>query len=294
MRRRWRTRIVLGALCLGLVGLAYRYLPKSLQSAPGPQAATVTKGDLVQRVTVAGVIVPKRRTVILPPYPGFIQKVFVKVGDKVKQGDPVLSIVQSLTTREEVFPIRAPFPGVVVQVLGSEGEYVKDGDLKKFIVRIDDLSELYVQADVPELDMVKIRKGQEAVVKASAILDRSYKGVIEEIALSAKERDEWGWGGKGQVEYAVRISLKDPDERVRPGMSAILDIITDRRDGVLSLRHEFLRKDGDKHIVEIEGKGPTEVGVGLHNEEAYEITSGLKEGERVLPTDFGNIPGDRG
>jgi hypothetical protein len=44
----------------------------------------------------------------------------------------------------------------------------------------------------------------------------------------------------------------------------------------------------------VEGKGPTEVGVGIHNEEAYEITSGVKEGERVLPTDFGNIPGDRG
>lgn len=294
MIRRWRTRLGLGALLLVVGGLAYHFLPRSMQTEPGLPAAVVTKSDLVQRVTVAGVVVPKRRTVIIPPYPGFIQKLYVKVGDRVKQGDPIVSIVQSLATSETAFPIRAPFPGVVVQVLASEGEYVRDTDAKKFIVRIDDLSELFVQADVPELDMVKIRTKQEAVIKVSAILDRTYRGVIEEIALSAKERDEWGWGGKGQVEYAVRIAMKDPDGRVRPGMSVLLDIITQRRDGVLSLRHEFLRKEGSKHIANIEGKGPTEVGVGIHNEEAYEITSGLKEGERVLPTDFGNIPGDRG
>ncbi len=294
MKRRWQIRVFLGMLCLVGAALTYRSLSRTSSAATEAKIATVGKGDIVQRVTVAGVVVPKRRTIILPPYAGFIQKVYVKIGDRVKQGDPVLSIVQSLASREEVFPIRAPFPGVVVQVLGSEGEYVRSDDAKKFVVRIDDLTELFIHADVPELDMVKIQKGQEAVIKASAILDRSYKGVIQEISLSAKERDEWGWAGKGQVEYAVRIVLKDPDDRVRPGMSVLLDIITQRRDGVLSLRHEFLRKEGDKHIVVIEGKGPTEVGVGIHNEEAYEITSGVKEGERVLPTDFGNLLGDRG
>jgi multidrug efflux pump subunit AcrA (membrane-fusion protein) len=294
MKRRWRTRAVAGILALGLVFGGYRVLRKTSKEAPGPRIATVAKSDIIQRVTVAGVVVPKRRTVILPPYPGFIQRLYVKVGDQVKKGDPILSIVQSLGTREEAYPIRAPFPGVVVQVLAAEGEYVRENDAKKFIVRIDDLTELFVYADVPELDMVKIKKGQEALIKASAILDRGYKGVIEEIALSAKERDEWGWGGRGQVEYAVRVSIDDADDKVRPGMSVLLDIITKRRDGVLSLRHEFLKKEGSKHIAVIEGRGPTEVGVGIHNEEAYEITSGLKEGERVLPTDFGSITGDRG
>lgn len=294
MKRRWPTKILVGFLVVGGGVLAYRLIKKPGKTDASLRVATVAKTDLVSRITVAGAVVPKRRTVIMPPYPGFIQKLYVKVGDRVKEGDPILSIVQSLATREQAFPIRAPFPGVVVQVLASEGEYVKDTDVKKFIVRIDDLSELFVQADVPELDMVKIRVKQEAVIKASAILDRTYKGVIQEIALSAKERDEWGWGGRGQVEYAVRIVMKDPDSRVRPGMSVLLDIITERKDGVLSLRHEFLRTEGKKHIAVIEGKGPTEVGVGIHNEDAYEITSGLKEGERVLPTDFGNIPGDRG
>ncbi len=294
MKRRWPIRFLVGVLVVGGGTLVYRLIAKPGKTDPSLRVATVAKTDLISRITVAGVVVPKRRTVIMPPYPGFIQKLYVKVGDRVKEGDPVLSIVQSLATREQAFPIRAPFPGVVVQVLASEGEYVRDTDVKKFIVRIDDLSELFVQADVPELDMVKIRTKQEAVIKASAILDRTYKGVIQEIALSAKERDEWGWGGKGQVEYAVRIVMKDPDSRVRPGMSVLLDIITDRKDGVLSLRHEFLRTEGKKHIAVIEGKGPTEVGVGIHNEDAYEITSGLKEGERVLPTDFGTIPGDRG
>lgn len=293
MKRRWPIKSVVLLVLVAGGWSAYRKLAAA-SSAPGRGTAVVARGDLVQRVTVAGVVVPRRRTVILPPYAGFVKRLHVKIGDRVKEGDPIVSVVPSLATREEAFPIRSPFGGVVVQVLVAEGEYVRDGDAKKFLVRIDDLSELYVQADVPELDMVKIRAGQSAVVKASAILDRSYNGIIKEISLSAKERDEWGWGGKGQVEYAVRIALTDPDDRVKPGMSVLLDLITGKREKVLSVRHEFLRKVGSKYLVTFEGGRTQEVGVGMHNEEAYEVISGVKEGERLLPTDFGQMTGDRG
>ncbi|MBI3554684.1 MAG: efflux RND transporter periplasmic adaptor subunit, partial [Deltaproteobacteria bacterium] len=44
----------------------------------------VHKGELVQRVTVAGTVIPRKRTVLMPPYNGYIKKIYVRVGDTVR------------------------------------------------------------------------------------------------------------------------------------------------------------------------------------------------------------------
>ena len=87
----------------------------------------VRKGDLIQKVTMAGNVVPRKKTLVTPPYDGYISKLFVDVGTHVKAGDPVVSIAQSPQAGEENFPLRAPFAGPVVQVLHYEGEYVETG-----------------------------------------------------------------------------------------------------------------------------------------------------------------------
>ena len=86
---------------------------------------TVKKGDLIQNVTVAGTVFPIRKTTYAPPYNAYVKKIYVKLGQKVKKGDPVVSLEQSLGgVHENVFPMRAPFDGTVVQILHGEGEYV--------------------------------------------------------------------------------------------------------------------------------------------------------------------------
>ena len=107
----------------------------------------VERGDLVQRVTVAGTIIPSKRTVLMPPYQGYIKKIYVKVGEDVRAGDPIISVVQSLNAVSEIFPMRAPFSGRVVQVLRTEGEWVDEKSSDAIMVRIDDISHLFVAGD---------------------------------------------------------------------------------------------------------------------------------------------------
>ncbi|OFZ85014.1 MAG: hypothetical protein A2603_04050 [Bdellovibrionales bacterium RIFOXYD1_FULL_55_31] len=251
----------------------------------------VTKGDLVQRITVAGTVVPKKRTAILPPYSGYVKKMYVRVGQLVKAGDPLVSVVPSLISEGETFPIRAPFAGTVVQVLHSDGEFVEEKTENNLLVRVDDLSQLFVLADVPEIDMVKIRDGQDVVIKVPAILDRSYKGVIREISMASRERKEWS-RNSDKVDFPVRIEVTDKDERIRSGMSTLVDIIPQKRESVLTLKHEYIQKEKDGYFVTLSNGTRKEIKVGLQNEEAFEIVSGLTEGEKVRQVDFLSLPSE--
>ncbi|MBI2521134.1 MAG: efflux RND transporter periplasmic adaptor subunit [Bdellovibrio sp.] len=247
----------------------------------------VVKQDLVQRVTIAGTVTPLKKTIITAPYHGYVKKLFVKVGDKVNQGTPLVSVVQSLQSGDNPFPLRSPLTGTVVQIGKSEGEFVREGDPKEFILRIDDTSKLYVVANAPEIDRVKVKSGQDAVIKASAILNRKYQGVIRELSLAARDKEEWG---RSQVvEFPIRIEITDSDEMLRPGMSVVIDVITAKKENILTLRHEFIHRNDEKYYVILSSGKARDIQVGLQNEESFEILSGLNEGEKVKQIDFSEL-----
>lgn len=268
-------------------GILYSKLNMPGKTKASRRIEAVKKMDLIQRVTIAGNVVPKRKTIVTAQFNGYVKKLFVKVGDKVKKDDPLVSVVQSLQSVDPVYPLRSPFSGTVVQVLKDEGEFVKQNDPQDYILRVDSLDELYLNSDVPEIDSVKIKKGQEVIVKASAILDKTYKGVVTEISLASKLQDSWR--GNSKVDYQTKIKLIDFDKDLKPGMSAIVDIITHKKEDVLVLPHEFILKEGGKYFALLAKSGRQEIKLGLQNESYFEVLEGLKEGDRVRQIDFMEI-----
>lgn len=254
------------------------------QSQGLSRVGTVQRIDLIQRVTIAGNVSPLRKTIVTAPFNGYVKKIFVKIGDKVKKGDPIVSVTQSLQSTDPLFPLRSPLDGTVVSIQKQEGEFVKQSDPKDFILRIDSLDEFYINSNVPEIDMVKISSGQEVIIKASAILDRKYKGKVVNISLASKLQDEWR--GNSKVEYPTKIKIIDPDEKIRPGMSTVLDIITLKKEKVLTLGHEFISKEADEYFVFLKDGKKREIEVGIQNEEYFEIVRGLEEGQEVKQIDF--------
>lgn len=265
----------------------YRSDNKNVADQLSQESGKVIRDDLVQRVTIAGEVIPLRRSIITAPYNGYVKKIFVKVGDIVKAGDPIVMISQSLQSNSNEYPLRSPFKGTVVRIEKSEGEYVKEGDIKNFILRIDDLDKLYISSNAPEIDRSKIKLGQEAIIKASAILNRTYKGKITELSLSAREKEEWS---RSQViEFPVKIELYDFDEKLKPGMSVIIDIITEKRSKVLTLKHEYIHHENDKYFVILKNGTKKEIKIGLQNEESSEILEGLKEGDLAKIVNFSEL-----
>jgi multidrug efflux pump subunit AcrA (membrane-fusion protein) len=249
----------------------------------------VTRQDLVQRVTIAGTVISKRRTVVAAPYNGYVKQIFVKVGDKVKPGQALVSVAQSLQSSEPVFPLRAPYAGTVMHVNKHEGEYVKEGDAVDYILRLDDLSQLFVQANAPEMDWAKLHNGLDAVIKASAINNRSYAGRITELTLAPQPAQQGSSGGSGN-EYPVRIEVLDPDSQLGPGMSTVVDIITQKKEKVLTLRHEFVFRGADGAYVMLAEGGKRKIETGLQNDEVIEVKSGADEGTKVRQVDFSELP----
>ena len=294
--RRSRNLWTLGTIIVVAVGIGAFSVHRTGHGTPVNEQGIgiVKRQNLVQDVSVAGTIVPFKRTIFTPPYDAYIKKIYVTVGEKVKAGDAVVSLEQSLKERhEEDFPLRAPFPGTVVQVLHSEGEYVQtstDPNSVNAMVRIDDLSRLFVTAEVPESDVDKIRVGQSVIVKATPVLDKSYRGVIREIALAAIEKQQQYQHSGDRVEFQVKLEILDADKRLKPGMSTLIDIITDQREQVLVLPHEYIEKRKDQYYVTLESGEHRKIKVGLANDEMFEIQQGLSEGDRVRVVDFASLP----
>ncbi len=254
------------------------------EKGEAPPLNRVERKDIYQRVTLTGTVTPNRRTVIMPSFSGYVTKLFVDVGSPVKAGDPVVTISQSLARKgDESFPLRAPFPGKVVQVLVSEGQYVDPKDQSK-LVRIDDLSRLYVRANVPEVEVDRVRPGQTAMIRTASQNSKEFHGIVKNIALAAAEKRE---GESGSAEFPVLIEIDDagPDGP-KPGISVLIDIMIAAAKDTLVVRQEnVLRVQNGYAVVGEDGKRKA-IRVGIQNDDYVQILEGATEGERLRRVDL--------
>lgn len=131
--------------------------------------------------------------------------------------------------------ILAPISGKVVQLNAQEGEVVVTGTMNNpgsVIATIADLSEVLIEAEVNETEVVRIKIDQSAKVKVDAVPDKEYSGRVVEIGSSAAQKMT---GATGVRYFKVKIALADPDERLRPGMTSQVEIVTDTATNVLSV-----------------------------------------------------------
>lgn len=290
----WRNKkLLFGAALCGVLSLLILWWVFGEQDDYSVRTTKVQRGDLYQRVTVAGTVEPNKSAPITTPFTGYVQKLFVKVGQKVKANDPIVTVTESLVAVDKAFPIRASFPGTVVQIEHREGDYVRDGNTaaEGLIVRIDDLTKLFVRAQAPEVDISKMKIGMETAVRISAVGDATYSGVVTDLALAAKSQDNWR---SRQSTFDLRIEILDPDEQLRPGMSAVVDVVTAKFENVLYLPIEYVYQDSDQHFV-VDRRGRKKiVELGSQTDMAYEIKKGLNEGDEVKLVDFLGTSGDDG
>ncbi len=275
--------LILGFLVLSFFGCTEKHTGPHRDS----RESVVKRADLSQKVTIAGNVIPLRHSLIMSAYSGYVQKIYVGVGEHVKAGAPLVSVAPSLQSLDKVYPIRAPFSGIVSQVMKLEGEYVNSSDTNSYIIRLDDFSKMFIDANVPEADRAKLRVGQDAIVHATALGNKTYKAVIREIAYASKSTNSWS---NTQVLYPVRLEITDDDASLVSGLSVLVDVETAKRTNVLQVGVEFVAKHNNKYYATLANGTQKEVSIGIQNEESVEITNGLAEGDHVRQVDFASLP----
>ena len=239
---------------------------------------TVLRQDISQMVTISGKVSPRRSLQLKAPYSGYIQKLHVVIGDRVKEGQPLITINENLSNTTEVFPIRAPFAGLITNINVSKGVRVDAGDQAPMLQMLDD-SQMYVTAEVSEIDYPKIRIGQKGLIRATALQDRSFTGKITSLGLESKNSSESY--ADAQVTFPVKIVIADYHFELKAGMSILVDIITEEKLNALSLPHEYVEETDGQYFVTSKNGEKINVLLGIQDEMSVEILEGLEEVDQV-------------
>lgn len=183
----------------------------------------------------------------------------------------------------ELVDLEAPFAGTVTEVNSKVGDQVAPGTVS---FRIDDLSRLLVDVQVPEVDINRIKVGQLARLTFDAILDREYNGKVVSVGRV-------GTPVAGVVNFLVTIELTDADKAVLPGMTAGVNIVVNQLDGVLVVPNRAVRLREGKRVVYLLENGvptPVNIEIGAVSDLQSEIIGGdVQEGDLVIlnpPTQF--------
>ena len=200
----------------------------------------------------------------------------------VKQNQASYELVSA---RLNYTTITAPASGTIVSKNVAVGEIVA-GPLggatfsaPTFMAEIADLGNLEVLVDVDEVDIGKIQVGQEAAISVDAFPDKSYQGVVREIASMTSSRREVG------ITYRVKAHIINPDKVLKLGMTANLDFLLGKMEQVLTIPKSAVITEGDVQFVFIVNNGTLSrktIATGFEGEEFMAITSGLQAGEKVV------------
>ncbi|MBI5402381.1 MAG: efflux RND transporter periplasmic adaptor subunit [Ignavibacteriae bacterium] len=218
--------------------------------------------------------------------------------------------------------IYAPMSGTVTQLNNEKGEKVlgTSFNLGSQIMTISDLSKMEAQVEVGETDVTLINIGDTARIQVDAFPNRVFKGVVYEIANTAKSKSA---GTQEEVvNFIVKIRIQNEEFELRPGMSCSVDIEVEKKDNVLAVpiqcvttrdddstsmkkleqenkdtpenlsntkENKVLKKIKPKEVVFIVENGVTkkkEVKTGISDDTYIEITEGLTEDLEVVKGSF--------
>jgi HlyD family secretion protein len=218
--------------------------------------------------------------------------------------------------------ILSPMDGVITYLDAEVGEIAAAQtpySQGRTLMTVSNLDTYEVEVDVDETEIVKVAIGQEVKIEIDAFVDTTFKGEVIEIGntatVSSRNTNERA------TNFKVKVLFLEDNPKIRPGMSATVDIITNKKDGILSIPYgavvmreldadsmvlamsesgdsagsEEVPKDStekkkEKNLKEFKGvfiKADNEarfvaVETGIADQKNIEITSGLSETDTVI------------
>lgn len=184
--------------------------------------------------------------------------------------------------------ITAPCSGVVVTkyvevgsiVTGAKSSAIASGS-GVALFEVADVSKMNALVNVDETDISQIRMNQSVNITVDAYPNEIFKGTVTKIAPQTTTTNN-------VTTIPVTVEINSADAKLKPGMNATCDFVTASKEDVLAVPNGALKGSERQSVVMVIVNGAPvarKVETGLSGDEMTEITSGLKEGERVVVTD---------
>jgi HlyD family secretion protein len=185
--------------------------------------------------------------------------------------------------------VRAEVPGIVVYkevFFGSEQRKPQVGDqvwANQPLVILPDVSRTVVETKVRETDIHKVERNQKVTVRVEAYPDLRLTGQVTLVGTLAQEEKE----RRGAKFFSVTVLVNESEPRLRPGMTARVEIEVEERAKALFVPIEAVFERDGRTVVYPAGRRPRprEVVLGPSNADFVVIEKGLSRGERVLLRD---------
>jgi HlyD family secretion protein len=209
--------------------------------------------------------------------------------------------MQNALQRLKETKIFAPMDGVVTSRPVQSGQIIASGISNvgggTTLMTLSDLSRIFVNANVDESDVGKVKVGQRSMITADAYPGKRFRGEVVRVASK-------GVTNSNVVTFEVKIEVQgEGHDLLKPEMTANVDIQADRREAVLMLPNEAVQYGRGGYFVEVPKDGGTtttrtQIKTGLTDGLNTEIVEGIKEGDEIampssMQSRWAKGPGDQ-
>ncbi|GAG86719.1 unnamed protein product, partial [marine sediment metagenome] len=200
----------------------------------------------------------------------------IKINSKVEIENLERAVSEAERRLDDLI-LTPPINGIITYIDIKVGQEIEAQTTTQ--VKITDLSKFHIEADIDEIDIGKLKEGQEALIVLDTYPDEELIGSIYYISQIGDE-------STGAVTYEIKFNIEDDKGlEIRTLMSATVDIEIEGRKNVLILPNNAITEKDNKKFVTIvigEERKEVEIETGYSDEVNTEIVSGLKEGDKVL------------
>jgi len=228
---------------------------KNLQSAEHDLEVAKAAGENSVNGTKAALVAARRKLLLLG------------------LNDATIDSLAKKTDLAATFSLNSPIDGIVVERNATVGASVgTDANLFKII----NLSRVWIDADVFEKDLPRVRTGQEVKLTVTAFPGSTFSGRV--ILINSVVDPE-------TRTVKVRTEVANPDGRLKPDMFANVQIVTELNRAAISIPQSAVLNDEGKTIVFVaagNGYQKRQVQAGIQNNDRVEIVDGLTAGDKVV------------
>lgn len=186
--------------------------------------------------------------------------------------DKAMALIRKQTKALTAVPFYASASGVITMLNIRTGDYIKPG---MPLLSIQDLKIIWVEADVPERDLLALKQGDRVVVSLAEV-GKKRLGKITYIQPTVDPKTRTG---------EVRIELNNPDGSLKPDSFVDVIFAAEKRTRLAVPQQALLRSSMGSYVLRWLGEGrfkPVMVSTGAKSGEFIEVTDGLEPGQEIV------------